>query len=47
MLKILMHQMGISTTEVSSVMLRLKKLEIWEKNVKTERAVKCKPKRVP
>jgi hypothetical protein len=32
---ILMHQMHISTTQVSSVMLRSKKLEIREKNVKT------------
>jgi hypothetical protein len=34
-----MHQMCIWTTEVSSVMLRSKKLEIRKKNVKTERAV--------
>jgi hypothetical protein len=37
-LPILMHQMRISTTQVSSVMLRSKKLEIREKNVKTEKA---------
>jgi hypothetical protein len=30
-LTILMHQMRISTTQVSSVMLRSKKLEIWGK----------------
>jgi hypothetical protein len=40
-LPILMHQMRISTTQVSSVMLRSKKLEIREKNVKTERPVGC------
>jgi hypothetical protein len=38
-LPILMHQMRISTTQVSSVMLRSQKLEIRKKNVKTERAV--------
>jgi hypothetical protein len=42
-----MHQMRISTTQVFSVMLRSKKLEIREKNVKTERAVGLKPNRVP
>jgi hypothetical protein len=31
---ILMHQMRISTTQVSSVMLRSKKLEIRKKNKK-------------
>jgi hypothetical protein len=35
-LTILMHQMRISTTQDSSVMLRSKKLEIREKKVKTE-----------
>jgi hypothetical protein len=34
-----MHQMHISTTQVSSVMLRSKKLDIRKKNVKTVRAV--------
>jgi hypothetical protein len=43
MLTILMHQMRISTTQVSSVMVRSKKLEIRKKNVKTERAVGRKP----
>jgi hypothetical protein len=39
-LTILMHQMHISTThQVSSVMLRSKKMEIQKKNVKSERAV--------
>jgi hypothetical protein len=38
-LPILMRQMRISTTQVSSVMLSLKKMEIRGKNVKTERAV--------
>jgi hypothetical protein len=38
-LTILMHQMHISTTQVSSVMLGSKKLEIPVKNVKTERVV--------
>jgi hypothetical protein len=33
-----MHQVRISTIQVSSVMLRSKKLEIRKKNVKTERA---------
>jgi hypothetical protein len=37
-----MHQMRISTTQVSSVMLRSTKLEIW-KNVKTVRTVGWKP----
>jgi hypothetical protein len=35
---ILMHQMCISTTQVSSVMLRSKNMEIQKKNVKSERA---------
>jgi predicted DNA-binding ArsR family transcriptional regulator len=35
MLPILMHQMHISTTQVSSVMLRSKQLEIREKKLKT------------
>jgi hypothetical protein len=39
--------MCISTTQVSSVMLRSKKLEIRGENVKTERAVGWKPNRVP
>ena len=38
-LTILMHQMRISTTKVSSVMLRSKKLESEDKNEKIERAV--------
>jgi hypothetical protein len=38
-LTILMHQIRISTIQVSSLMFRLKKLEIRGKNVKTERAV--------
>jgi hypothetical protein len=41
-----MHHMCISTTHVSSVMLRSKKLEIQKKkkkNVKTERAVGWEP----
>jgi hypothetical protein len=46
-LAILMHQILILTTQVSSVMLRWKKLEIWKKNVKTERAVAWKSYRVP
>jgi hypothetical protein len=42
-----MHQMHISTTQVSSVMLKSKKLEIRKKEeVKTERAVGWKPNRV-
>jgi hypothetical protein len=47
MLTILMHQMHISTTQVSSVMLRSTKLEIQKKNEKTERAVWWKPNTVP
>jgi hypothetical protein len=39
MLTNLMHQMRISITQVSSMMLRSKKLDIRKKNVKTERAV--------
>jgi hypothetical protein len=40
-----MHQMRISTTQVSSVMLRSKKLEIRKKKYeKTESAVGWKPK---
>ena len=39
-----MHQMRISTTQVSSVMLRSKKLEIREKNVKTEKSGRMKIK---
>ena len=35
--------MRISTTQVSSVMLRSKKLEIRKRNLKTERAVGWKP----
>jgi hypothetical protein len=46
-LKLLMYQIGISTTQVSSVMLRSKKLEIRKKNVKTEKAVGRKPNRLP
>jgi hypothetical protein len=42
-LTILMHQMRISTIQVSSVMLRSKHLEIGGKNVKTERAFGWKP----
>jgi hypothetical protein len=36
MLTVLMHQMSISTTQISSVMLRSKKLESQEKNAKPE-----------
>jgi hypothetical protein len=45
-LSILMHHMRISTTQVSSVMLRSRKSwksEREKKNVKTERAVRWKP----
>jgi hypothetical protein len=38
-LTILIHKLHILTTQISSVLLRSKKLEIWGKNVKTERAV--------
>jgi hypothetical protein len=34
-----MHQMRISTTQISSVMLRSKKMEVRKQNVKTKRAV--------
>jgi hypothetical protein len=43
----LMHRMHISTTQVSTVMLRSKKLKIQKQNVKNERDVGWKPKRVP
>jgi hypothetical protein len=43
-LTILKHQMRISTTQVFSVMLRSKNLEIRKRKVKTERVVGWKPK---
>jgi hypothetical protein len=43
----LMHRMRISTTQVSIVMLRSKKLKIQKQNVKNERDVGWKSKRVP
>jgi Sec-independent protein translocase protein TatA len=39
-----MHQMRISTIQVSSVVLGPKKLEIWGKNVKTVKKTKKQTK---